>query len=48
MVTNVSHTVDKVRNRFGDAHFDQEASRWLSVYVRDLVNTQIRLLLHFF
>lgn len=48
MVTHVSHTVDKARNRFGDAHFDQEAARWLSVYVRDLVNTQIRLLLHFF
>jgi len=48
MVTHVSHTVDRARNRFSEAHFEQETARWLSVYVRDLVNTQIRLLLHFF
>jgi len=48
MVTHISHTVDRARNRFGEAHFDEEAARWLAVYVRDLVNTQIRLLLHFF
>lgn len=48
MVTHISHTVDRARNRFSEAHFDEEAARWLAVYVRDLVNTQIRLLLHFF
>lgn len=48
MVMHVSHTVDRARNRFSEAHFDEEAARWLAVYVRDLVNTQIRLLLHFF
>lgn len=48
MVTHVSHTVDRARNRFSEAHFEEEAARWLAVYVRDLVNTQIRLLLHFF
>lgn len=48
MVMHVSHTVDRARNRFSEAHFEEEATRWLAVYVRDLVNTQIRLLLHFF
>lgn len=48
MVMHVSHTVDRARNRFSEAHFEEEAARWLAVYVRDLVNTQIRLLLHFF
>jgi hypothetical protein len=48
MVTHISYTVDRARNRFSEAHFDEEAARWLAVYVRDLVNTQIRLLLHFF
>lgn len=48
MVMHVSHTVDRARNRFSDAHFEEEAASWLAVYVRDLVNTQIRLLLHFF
>jgi hypothetical protein len=47
MVNHISHTVDRARNRFSEAHFDEEAARWLAVYVRDLVNTQIRLLLHF-
>lgn len=48
MVMHVSHTVDRARNRFSEAHFEEEAARWLAVYVRDLANTQIRLLLHFF
>lgn len=48
MVTHVSHTVDRARNRFSEAHFEEETPRWLAVYVRDLVNTQIRLLLNFF
>jgi len=48
MVMHVSHTVDRARNRFSEAHFEEETARWLAVYVRDLVNTQIRLLLHFF
>lgn len=48
MVMHVSHTVDRARNRFSEAHFEEEAARWLAVFVRDLVNTQIRLLLHFF
>jgi hypothetical protein len=47
MVTHISHMVDRARNRFGEAHFEEEAARWLAVYVRDLVNTQIRLLSHF-
>lgn len=47
MVNHISHTVDRARNRFSDSHFDEEAARWLAVYIRDLINTQIRLLLHF-
>lgn len=47
MVTHVSHAVDRARNQFSESHFDREAEHWLAVYVRDLVNTQIRLLLHF-
>jgi hypothetical protein len=47
MVNHISHTVDRARNRFSEAHFEEEAARWLAVYIRDLINTQIRLLLHF-
>ena len=47
LTTHISHAVDRARNRFSEAHFGEEAGRWLATYVRDLVNTQIRLLLHF-
>jgi hypothetical protein len=47
LITHISHAVDRARNRFSEAHFGTEAGRWLATYIRDLVNTQIRLLLHF-
>ena len=46
-ITMAAHAVDKSRNRFSESHFAGEAGAWLATYVRDLVNTQIRLLLHF-
>jgi hypothetical protein len=46
-VTQAAHAVDKARNQFSQSHFAGEAGSWLATYVRDLVNTQIRLLLHF-
>lgn len=48
MIGHVSYAVDRARNQLSESHFDGEAARWLAVYVRDLVNTQIRLLMHFF
>jgi len=47
MITQVSHAVDRARNRFSESHFEKEAAPWLAMYVRDLINTQIRLLIHF-
>ena len=47
LTSQISHAVDRARNRFSEAHFAGEAGRWLAIYARDLVNTQIRLLLHF-
>lgn len=47
MITHISHTVDRARNKFSESHFEAEPARWLATYVRDLVNTQIRLLLNF-
>jgi len=46
-ITQAAHAIDRARNRFSEAHFAGEAGSWLAVYVRDTVNTQIRLLLHF-
>jgi hypothetical protein len=47
LIGHVAHAVDKARNRFSESHFGEEAGLWLATYMRDLVNTQIRLLLHF-
>lgn len=47
MVVQIAHTVDRARNGFSEAHFDERAARWLAVFVRDLTNSTIRLLLHF-
>jgi len=47
MLTHIAHMIDRTRNRFSESHFDQEAGRWLAVFARDLVNSEIRLLLHF-
>jgi hypothetical protein len=47
IVTHSAHAVDKARNRFSESHFGEEAAAWLAVYIRDLVNVQIRLMLHF-
>ena len=47
MLNHVAHTVDRARNRFSESHFEETAGRWLAVFVRDLVNAEIRLLLNF-
>jgi len=47
LINHSSHAVDRARNQFSESHFAGEAGRWLAIYVRDLVNSQIRLLLHF-
>jgi hypothetical protein len=47
LIKHSAHAVDRARNRFSESHFGGEAGLWLAAYMRDLVNTQIRLLLHF-
>jgi hypothetical protein len=47
LLGQTAHAVDRARNRFSEAHFAGEAGRWLATYCRDLVNSQVRLLLHF-
>lgn len=47
MLNHIAHTVDRSRNRFSESHFDEQAGRWLAVFVRDLVNAEIRVLLYF-
>ena len=47
MLNHIAHTIDRARNQFSESHFDQEAGRWLAVFLRDLVNAEIRLLLGF-
>ena len=47
LINPITNAIDVTRNGFSESHFGVEAQRWLASYVRDLVNTQIRLLLNF-
>lgn len=47
LIRPIANAIDKARNQFIESHFGKEAGLWLATYVRDLLNTQIRLLLHF-
>jgi hypothetical protein len=46
-IGHAAHSINRTRDGFSDSHFGGEAGPWLATYIRDLVNTQIRLLLHF-
>ena len=47
LVNHVTHALDKIRNGFSEAHFGEDSQRWLASYLRDIVNSNIRLLLNF-
>jgi len=47
IIGNIAHTVDRARNKFSESHFSGDASRWLSVFLKDLMNSVVRLLLNF-
>lgn len=47
LIKHSVHALDRARNRFSESHLGGEAGRWLATYMRDQVNTQIRLLPHF-
>ena len=47
LINHISLTVDRSRNGFSEAHFGNDAEKWLSNFVRDCTNSLIRLLLSF-
>ena len=47
VITQAANAINRVRDRFSESHFGDEADFWVAMYIRDLVNTHIRLLLHF-
>lgn len=47
LLNHITHAVDKTRNSFSESHFGEEAEKWLSTFVRDCVNSAIRLVLSF-
>ena len=46
-VTQTAHALNRIRDGFSESHFGEEAALWVAMYARDLVNTHIRLILHF-
>jgi hypothetical protein len=47
LITQIAHAVNKGRDGFSESHFGKDAGLWLALFLRDLVNTQIRMLAHF-
>lgn len=47
LLNHIAHAVDRTRNGFSDSHFGNKAEKWLSTFIRDCVNSAIRLLLSF-
>lgn len=46
MITHVAHTIDRLRNNFSESHFGETSENFVSQYIRDLTNTEIRLLIN--
>jgi len=47
VLTQTAHALNRTRDLFSDSHFGEQADLWAAWYLRDLLNTHIRLLLHF-
>jgi hypothetical protein len=47
VLTQAAYALNRVRDAFSESHFGGEADLWVAMYARDLVNTHIRLILHF-
>lgn len=46
-IPTITHAVANSRNGFSEAHFNEDANKWLALFARDLTNSIGRLLLHF-
>lgn len=46
-IPTITHAVANSRNSFSEAHFNEDANKWLALFTRDLTNSVGRLLLHF-
>lgn len=47
LVSTITNAICNARNDFSDSHSGNRAEKWLAVYLRDNVNSLVRLLLNF-
>jgi hypothetical protein len=47
LISTVTNAVCNARNSFSDSHSGNRAEKWLAVYLRDNVNSMVKLLLNF-
>lgn len=47
LITTITNAISNSRNSFSESHFNEVAQEWLAEFVRDCVNTIVRLLLKF-
>lgn len=47
LISTVTNAICNARNDFSDSHSENRAEKWLAVYVRDNVNSIVKMLLNF-
>lgn len=47
LISTATNTIANARNNFSDSHSGNRAEKWLAVYLRDNVNSLVKLLLNF-
>lgn len=47
LISTVTNAICNARNNFSDSHSGNKAEKWVAVYVRDNVNSIVKLLLSF-
>jgi len=47
LISTVTNAVCNARNNFSDSHSGNRAEKWVAVYLRDNVNSIVKMLLNF-
>lgn len=47
LISTMTNAICNARNNFSDSHSGNKAEKWLAVYLRDIVNSIVRMLLNF-
>ncbi|QQY81178.1 hypothetical protein JJL45_09575 [Tamlana sp. s12] len=47
LISTVTNVVAKARNNFSDSHSGNRAEKWVAIFIRDNVNSIVKMILNF-